>query len=168
MKKNNLILGIIAFVVLIAVITNPNDDKHKSAVKSKILSFTLQNSVNDISNESDAFFAAGKGIGTMIGGALVEQLINNSVSTGNYLLFSTTKINLNDESKIIGFGAFGNVYLSDKIEDAIKNGFGGNTQKEKLTEEEKASMEAEAKAKMDSLFKAASESLELELDKNKK
>src|ERR1035437_10328861 len=119
MKKNYLIIGSIAFIILIAVITNPNDDKHKSSVKSKLLSLTLQKSVNNIANETgNQFYQAGLGIGTMIGGALAEQLINNSVSTDNYLIFSTTKITWNGETKIIGFGAFGNVYLSDKIDEA--------------------------------------------------
>ncbi|MBK8442421.1 MAG: hypothetical protein IPL35_02955 [Sphingobacteriales bacterium] len=38
-------------------------------------------------------------------------MIDNSVSTDNYILFSTTKYSLEGETKVVGIGAFGNVFI---------------------------------------------------------
>ncbi len=64
----------------------------------------------------------GQALGMMIGGTLVENVIDNLVSTDNYILFSTTKINWDGKSRIIGIGAFGNVYITNKLEEALDKG----------------------------------------------
>ena len=38
----------------------------------------------------------------------------------NYILFSTTKMTLDGEIKVVGIGAFGNVFISNKIDKAIE------------------------------------------------
>ncbi|MCW3086247.1 MAG: hypothetical protein JWP12_3613 [Bacteroidetes bacterium] len=158
MKTKYLIFGIVAFVILIAVITNPNEDRHKSAVKSKILSLTLtlQKPVDEMGDVNSPLAQAGMGLGSMIGGAIVEQLVNTCVSEDNYVLFSLTKITWNGETRIIGVGVFGNVFLTDKIDETLKKGFGGNT------EEEEMKMKEREQEKMDSLFNDAAKSVKEE------
>ncbi|POY40448.1 hypothetical protein C3L50_07340 [Flavobacterium alvei] len=144
MKKGYLTFGIAAFIILIAVISNPNEDKHKSAVKSKVLAFNMANAVSDIANSTDNNYNnVGRSIGTALGGVIVEQLINSIVSSDNYLVFSTTKVTWEGETKIIGFGAFGNVFLSDKLEETFEK-----------NREEKIKKEEEEKRQQDSLHKA--------------
>lgn len=62
---------------MIAVISNPNEDKHKSAVKSKVLAYNIANSVSEIVNNSDDIYSnADRSIGTALGGVIIEPLIN--------------------------------------------------------------------------------------------
>ncbi len=144
MKKGYFTFGITAFIILIAVISNPNEDKHKSAVKSKVLAFNVANAVSDIANSSDNNYNnVSRSIGTALGGVIVEQLINSILSSDNYLVFSTTKVTWKGETKIIGFGAFGNVFLSDELEKTFEN-----------DSEKKIKREVEEKRQQDSLNKA--------------
>ena len=39
----------------------------------------------------------------------------------NYILFSITKISWKGESRNIGYGLFGNVFLSEKVKEAFKD-----------------------------------------------
>jgi hypothetical protein len=114
LKKNR---GAIAFIliILIAVFTNPDEDKHREGVKSKLNTY-MQKSVVKTDNEWEQ---AGQTLGLALGGMIIEELINSSISTDNYILFSMTKITWDGESKIIGAGAFGNVFLTKKIDEIL-------------------------------------------------
>jgi hypothetical protein len=39
----------------------------------------------------------------------------------NYFIFSITKIKKDDGTKVIGIGAFGNVFFTKKLDDALAN-----------------------------------------------
>lgn len=122
MKKNQLIIVIVSVVILIAILTNPNQDRHKEVIKNKLNSY-MQKSMNPEGDESEnELEQVGQALGMMIGGTLVENVIDNLVSTDNYILFSTTKINWDGKSRIIGIGAFGNVYITNKLEEALDKG----------------------------------------------
>jgi len=122
MKKNYVILGIIGLIIIIAVITNPNQDRHKEVIKSKLNTY-MQKSLKDSHSETNSEWdQAGKALGLMFGGAIIDQIINNLVSTDNYVLFSTTKITWDGKTKIVGIGAFGNVYLTSQLDDALNKG----------------------------------------------
>lgn len=83
----------------------------------------MQKSMNPEGDESEnEWEQVGQALGMMIGGTLVENVIDNLVSTDNYILFSTTKINWAGKSRIIGIGAFGNVYITNKLEEALDKG----------------------------------------------
>lgn len=113
MKKSKTIIIIFAIIILIAVLTNPSNEEHKQAVKS-VVNQVVQNSISE--NESDI----GK-LGVLFGSSLAENLIENSVTRDNYILFSITKITWKGESKSIGYGLFGNVFLSEKVKNAFNN-----------------------------------------------
>jgi len=103
-------------------LTNPNQDRHKEVIKNKLNSY-MQKSMNPEGDESEnEWEQVGQALGMMIGGTLVENVIDNLVSTDNYILFSTTKINWDGKSRIIGIGAFGNVYITNKLEEALDKG----------------------------------------------
>ncbi|WP_269235731.1 DUF4359 domain-containing protein [Flavobacterium flavigenum] len=113
MKKSNKIVIIFAIILLIAVFTNPSNEEHKQAVKS-VINQVVQNSISE--NESDM-----ERLGVLFGSSLAEKIIENSVMRDNYILFSITKITWKGESKSIGYGLFGNVFLSEKVKNAFNN-----------------------------------------------
>jgi len=44
------------------------------------------------------------------------------MSTDNYVLFSTTKITWEGETRIIGIGAFGNVFITKELDESLNKG----------------------------------------------
>ncbi len=98
MKK--LFIGIIIFAAL-AVITNPDESKHRAAVKKQMLNIKNQ-----------------EGIGGAIGNGIGDFLVNNTVKRKNHYLFSETVVSVLGEEKTVGYGAFTIVMIN---EDALKN-----------------------------------------------
>lgn len=80
---------------------------------------SLKNKHSETNNEWEQ---AGQALGLMLGGAIIDQVINNFVSADNYVLFSTTKITWDGKTKIVGIGVFGNVYLTRQLDDALNEG----------------------------------------------
>lgn len=119
MKKNHTVLIAIGLILLVAVLTNPNQDRHKEVLKAKLNSY-VQKSMSEGLSESDNEW--GQAFGMMLGGALIDGIISNVVTTDNYVVFSTTKMTWEGESKVIGVGAFGNVFLTSKIDEALDEG----------------------------------------------
>ncbi len=122
MKKKSVFIAIIAVIILIAVFTNPNQDRHKEVIKNKLNSY-MQEPIKENLNETDNNTEqAGKALGMMLFGAFIDRVIDNLISTDNYVLFSTTKITWEGKTKIIGIGAFGNVYLTSKLDEMLDEG----------------------------------------------
>lgn len=92
-------------ILLIAFITNPDEEKHREAVKHKINSIVLP---------SDPL-----GSGYVGSHPSVDPLVNNHITVNNYFLFSTTKAFWNNEEATIGLGIFGYVFISDMVDKAI-------------------------------------------------
>lgn len=114
MKRPNWTITILIIIILVAIFTNPSSAEHKLAVKS-IINQKVQSS---LSNENTNGFES---LGALLGGSLINNLIDNSITSDNYLLFSITKINWKGESKNIGYGLFGNVFISKKVNDSFND-----------------------------------------------
>lgn len=118
--KKFLTIVIIAAILVIAFMTNPNEEQHRLAVKEKLNSF-LQDKINtEKENTNNYWEKAGLALGEVFGNVAVDKIIDNMISSNDYILFSTTKINLGKESKTIGIGAFGIVYISKKVDEVLK------------------------------------------------
>jgi len=115
--RNYVILGITLLMVILAL-TNPNQEVHKEKVKVKLNEFYEKEMAND--NTSDQFSQAGNSMGMILAKSMINMVIDNSVSSSNYILFSTTNVTWEGKTKTVGFGILGNVFLSSKIDDAIK------------------------------------------------
>lgn len=102
-KKKYLII----IILVVAFATNPSENKHKEAVKAK---------VNSIVMPVDAS-------GYQVGNAYVDQLVTTHVGSSSYLLFSTTEVTWNGETWTVGFGVFGNVFLSNVIDQVLGKQF---------------------------------------------
>ncbi|WP_198175155.1 DUF4359 domain-containing protein [Spirosoma telluris] len=111
------IAGIVvgAFVILVLVLTNPSLEDHQAKVKALF----MEKATSELVKESDKENGLAA-LGAMLGATFAESLINNMVSRDNYLLFSITKVSFDNESKVIGFGILGNVFIMKKVEDLKK------------------------------------------------
>lgn len=106
-------------LLLILVISNPKEQAHKDAVKSKVNS-VFQKSLMK-TESSDGIGEIGQGLGLLFGGLLIEKLVDNYITCDNYLLFSLTKAAINDEPRTIGFGFLGNVFISSEIKNVLNS-----------------------------------------------
>ncbi len=121
MKKIYVIV-IIGFIILIAAVSNPSLEQHREVLKDK-LNLHMQSAMNEkLSGSNNVLEQAGKVLGSMFGNTLIDGIINNIVSSDNYLIFSTTKITVEGKSKVIGIGIFGNVFITKKLDEAIEDG----------------------------------------------
>jgi hypothetical protein len=124
MKNKHIILIITGVLLIIGALTNPTQDRHKEAVKNK-LNVIMQKSIKDSMKNSDSGAEQiGSALGLMLGGAILDRMIESTISSDNYVLFSTTKATWEGKAKIIGVGVFGNVFISDEIDKALKDGNG--------------------------------------------
>lgn len=122
-EKELFIFAIIGAIILVAILTNPNQDRHKEVIKNKLNSYMQKSMKQNLTETDNVWAQAGQALGMMLGGALVDRIIDNLVSTDNYVLFSTTKISWEGETKVIGIGAFGNVFITNKLDEAMNEGF---------------------------------------------
>lgn len=122
MKKSYLIVAIVSLFIIVAVLTNPNQDRHKEVIKNKLM-FYMQKSMNEsLSDKEDDIKQTSQAFGVILGGVVIDGIIGNLISIDNYVLFSTTKITWEGETKVIGIGAFGNVFVTNKLDEAMSNG----------------------------------------------
>jgi hypothetical protein len=121
MKAKHFILIGISILLLVAIITNPDTNHHKEEVKLKIHEYLQKSLADNINETDDQWSKAGKLFGNLFGEAMINNMVNTMITSNNYILFSTTSATFEGKSKIIGLGIFGNVYLSDKVNEAFKN-----------------------------------------------
>ena len=131
--KKNLVIIIAGFILLLSILTNPNQDRHKEIVKNKIHSILQSSNLIEINNVSEL---TGYTVGMILSNALADLTINNLISTNNYICFSTTKITWGLNTKVIGIGAFGNVYLLGETNDLLNIFFKDNFQNKNSTKSE--------------------------------
>jgi len=118
MKTWFIIIGVLVMIVITAVLTNPNTNKHKDAVKvtlKELLNGDTQQTVdttNQMQHESTS-------IGSFLGDMFINPLVEKAVSSNNYLVFSTTQLTWFGETKTIGFGVFGKVYISKQTNELL-------------------------------------------------
>ncbi|MDB5002641.1 MAG: hypothetical protein JWQ34_866 [Mucilaginibacter sp.] len=117
MKKSYLTLIVILLILSVAIFTNPNLARHKEVVKTE-LNMYMQKAVKD-EMKGGRSEMIGQAFGALLGGALVDRMIDSIVSTDNYLIFSTTKVTWEGKSRVIGIGIFGNVYITGKLKEAM-------------------------------------------------
>jgi len=99
---------LVSLLVLITFLSNPKKDDHKDALKIKLTGIVEE----ILAEKSDNIFQFG------FGRIIVDEIIDKtlkSVSTDNYIFFSLTKYNYASDSKVIGFGFLGKVYISNSI-----------------------------------------------------
>ena len=122
MRKNQITLAIIGLIILVAVLSNPNQDRHKEVIKNKLITYLQKSVKKGQTGTKDDWEEAGQVLGIMLGGLIVDKVLDNFMSTDNYVVFSTTKITWEGNTKIIGIGAFGNVFITKGLDESLKKG----------------------------------------------
>lgn len=118
MKSKHIILISIGVVLLIAILTNPNQEAHKQEVKTKFTAY-FQKSMEESASTSNEMTGVGGAFGNLLGTSMINTLVENAVKSDNYILFSITKVSWKGEENTIGVGLFGNVFLSGKINEVL-------------------------------------------------
>ena len=115
MKTNQTTLFVIVTILLIAILTNPSQEEHKEKVIETYNTY-YQNSLEESHVNSENVFAS---LGSLLSKTLISTMIENAITRENYVVFSLTKITYEGKEKSIGYGVFGTVILSEKIEEAF-------------------------------------------------
>ena len=115
MKTNQTTLFVIVTILLIAIFTNPSQEEHKEKVIETYNTY-YQNSIEESHVNSENVFAS---LGSLLSKTLISTMIENAITRENYVVFSLTKITYEGNEKSIGYGVFGTVILSEKIEEAF-------------------------------------------------
>jgi len=110
MKKSQITLIIIGFILLALMATNPSIEDHRQAVMNEI-----KKKMSQESNPDNKWEQVGQAIGMAFGQGIIEK----AVTRDNYLIFSITKISFNDKPKYFGIGILGHVFTNDY--EKIKN-----------------------------------------------
>jgi len=122
MKKSRIILILVGLVVLVAIATNPSPEKHKEALTTKLKEYFQEDMNNCFGEPNSGWERIGHAFGMMLGNALIEPIIDEIVSRGNYLVFSTTKITWEGETNMVGIGLFGQVFITKELDEKLNDG----------------------------------------------
>ena len=109
------ILLIVLLIILYA--SNPAIEAHQNAVKSKLSHLIKQQTAtksNDNTTEK-----LGKAFIGYLGESFADQIVNEYIKRKDYFFFSLTTIEFKGNEKIIGVGLFGNVFISDELENEL-------------------------------------------------
>ncbi|CAG5067967.1 hypothetical protein DYBT9623_00695 [Dyadobacter sp. CECT 9623] len=109
LNTRSTVILVAGVVLLVALLTNPSLDQHKSAVKI-VAGKVVGEATQELEKEENPFAA----LGAAMGSVMINSLVESIVSSQNYLVFSLTRITFEGESRTVGIGAFGNVFLFDK------------------------------------------------------
>jgi len=107
MKKSQITLIIIGFILLALMATNPTIEDHRQAVMNEIKEELSQDS--DPNNKWEQ-------VGQAIGMAFGQGIIEKAVTRDNYLIFSITKLSFGNKSKYAGIGILGKVFIKNNEE----------------------------------------------------
>ena len=117
MKK----LVTIGIILVIAVLTNPDRQKHIEAIKDIFSEKLSETMANEVASSSSNLEAAGTALGMTLGLAFIDKFLENVVQNQNYIFFSLTEVRFGGKSRIIGFGAFGNVWIVDDVKNLLND-----------------------------------------------
>lgn len=105
-----------SIILIIATITNPSKQDHIDAIK-ELLTGSINETIGDELGSADGWEAAGAALGYTLGMGMINTMADSFVHRKNFVVFSLTEISFKGESKIIGIGAFGNVWILPDLED---------------------------------------------------
>jgi hypothetical protein len=107
-------------LMLLAGFTNPDLEDHNQEVRSEVMQF-ITKEASTAQSSNDALAQLGEEQSVVLGNILIQNIANDAVHADNYLLFSLTTLQIQYEERNIGIGCFGQVFLFDDLEDALKN-----------------------------------------------
>lgn len=108
-------------IVGLLVLTNPSPADHRDSFK-ELATEIIQETMKEV-QESSEYSDVDLGMNALVSGfgvMIVNAMADNLIYRNNYLIFSTTVVKYEGESKVIGIGILGNVFLpEEKIKESI-------------------------------------------------
>jgi hypothetical protein len=108
----------VGIVVVIAAITNPGKQAHVDAVKEFLLESANEKMMTELDG-ANKWETVGAALGYTLGVNVIDKMAGSFVRSRNFVIFSTTVVTYKGESKTIGIGGFGNVWLFKKIDQSV-------------------------------------------------
>lgn len=111
--ENKVLLAVLGIVIL-AIATNPKIDDHRDAIEEKVLSQSNSEqlrSLLDATNSGNGWKSAGAAIGYSLSSGIIDKMLSSVVHRRNFLVFSLTEVRIEGNSKIVGVGILGNVWI---------------------------------------------------------
>jgi len=162
MKKY--LIGAILLVLVIAMVkTVPDKKAHKKAMMEAVKEY-VDEEAKERGLGDNVLTDLGKGILNKT----IEVALNSKLEVNNYLLFNTTSVEMDDESKTLSLGILGHVFTFDKemLRDALE---ASAKEKAEQKSERKAAKEAAKEArKLEKKLKKEQKKREKEEAKRKK
>ena len=118
MSTTKIILIIVSIFVLALIISNPSEESHRYTLKKKVMAAS-EKAIEETLTGGNSYEKIAQNIGLVFGGAMIDKLIDASVSRDNYVLFSYTTFNWAGNKNIIGVGILGNVFISEEVSKKI-------------------------------------------------
>ena len=119
LKKNPITLLIVAILLIAAALTNPNTDNHKEFMIIKLNKLTQ----NPLPKSDKKLRNTDSLSGMMLAEKFVNKMVDQIISVDNYFLFSLTVATYRGNTKTIGFGAFGKVYITNQVDKLLSKKF---------------------------------------------
>ena len=114
---------IVGSIILLAL-TNPKENEHKEKL-TNTFTRSLSNNTDYGDLGSGGLESLGSSLGLALGDSFISIIMSSLISVENYVLFSLTKVNVEQKSKTIGIGVLGNVYIFNEatriIEESTKS-----------------------------------------------
>lgn len=108
-KRSLLRLVIFIAILVIAFFTNPDAQAHKEALKTKLIE-VIDESMAERQDDVVTFSTW-----KLAGPQMTDVFLQNNFSVDDYKVLSLTKINWDNQSYIVGVGAFGNVWITKRL-----------------------------------------------------
>ena len=103
---------VLLFILLLAAfLTNPRRETHLQELQVK-LTEAIDASMSERQNDDPVTYNAWK----LGGKQMVGLFTKNYASVDNYYVFSLTRLRWENESYVVGIGAFGNVWITGRID----------------------------------------------------
>lgn len=99
---------IVILILLVAIITNPSKERYKNKIV-EIVDSSI--GVSEYSSEKS----------TPQVDTLLDQILESYMNYSNYFLFSTISVENKGDSKVVGFGAFGFIYIPDQLKEVLQS-----------------------------------------------
>jgi len=118
MKKNHIKIAVFVVVALILMATNPSHEAHADKMKMELKSI-MSSAMAKESGSNDGWEQAGAMLGMALGGGIIDMMVDNMLKTQSFLVFSLTQIEFDGETKTVGFGLLGNVFISSEVKKTL-------------------------------------------------
>lgn len=118
--KKVLYLVLLGMVVILAAVTNPSVGDHRDAVKEKVHKHLKEKFADTADDTEGSWGEIGNSLGLALGAVLLDPMVKKVIRVDNYVLFSLTRAEWEDDSNVIGVGLFGHVFLSPKMDEKLE------------------------------------------------